>query len=307
MTQADNKKEWYNNKPLLIILFFVFPPLGIYAIIKHKTDLWKKILYIIPSGFFSILFICIILAAIFSDNYKTGLDHYNKKEYVKAYDSFQLVSPNDENYKNALSKIAKLKPIVDSIEKSKTLQENKPVESNVSSNEKSKENLKNDIKPQLERELASIDKGVTIAKGESVTALQMDLILFGAYSKIIKEGKASDDEESKKLAKKLEKKVQSLQKSGFPKLRERYTEIVKNLMWENDIDVYSSDGGKTLNLTGGIFASNRNIQNIQETIKENMQLFRFKQVRYRWYKGSDEFTYYDVNSPKDTEPVTFEN
>ncbi|PJJ62489.1 hypothetical protein [Chryseobacterium geocarposphaerae] len=302
MSPIESKKEWYNNKTLLIILFFVFPPLGIYAMIKHKTDLWKKILYILPSSFFSILFVSAIVAVIFSDNYKAGLDHYNKKEYVKAYDSFQLVSSHDKNYKDAISKIEELKPIVDSIKKSETLQ-------NVSDNkkEKTEERLKDNIKSQIERELIAIDKGVMIGKGESITALQMDLVLFSAYSTIIKEGEDSDDIETKKLAKKLKEKVQNLQKSGFPKLRKRYTEIVKNLMWENDIDVYSSNGGDVLNVTGGIFVTNKNIKQIQETIDENMQLFRFKQVRYRWYKGSDEFTYYDISPPKDTEPVTFEN
>lgn len=253
-------------------------------------------------SFFSILFIGAVVVAIFSDSYKTGLDHYNKKEYVKAYDSFQLVSSDDKNYKDAISKIKELRPIVDSIKKSETLQ-------NVSDNkkEKTEEHLKNDIKSQIERELIAIDKGVTIGKGENIIALQMDLVLLGAYSTIIKEGENSDDEKTKKLAKKLKEKVQHLQKTGFPKLRKRYTEIVKNLMWENDIDVYSSNGGDILNLTGGIFVTNKNIKQIQETIDENMHLFRFKQVRYRWYKGSDEFTYYDISPPKDTEPVTFEN
>lgn len=255
MSLTESTKEWYNNKTLLIILFFVFPPLGIYAMIKHKTDLWKKILYILPSSFFSILFIGAVVVAIFSDSYKTGLDHYNKKEYVKAYDSFQLVSSDDKNYKDAISKIKELRPIVDSIKKSETLQ-------NVSDNkkEKTEEHLKNDIKSQIERELIAIDKGVTIGKGENITALQMDLVLLGAYSTIIKEGENSDDEKTKKIAKKLKEKVQHLQKTGFPKLRKRYTEIGKNLMWENDIDVYSSNGGDILNLTGGIFVTNKNIK-----------------------------------------------
>ncbi len=300
MTQIENKKEWFDNKILLIILFFIFPPLGIYAMLKHKTDLWKKILYVLPAGFFSIIFISAFIAAIFSDNYKSGLDYYNKKDYVKAYDNFQLVSPNDKNYKDAISKISEIKPIVDSIKKFESLEEDNSKEHTLKNTEKnqSNHNLKNDIKTQIERELASIEKGITIGKGENVTAVQMDLVLFSAYWTIVEEGKNSNDEKTKKLAKKLEQKVQNLQKSGFPKLRQRYTEIVKKLMWESDIDVYSSDGGRVLNLTGGIFAANKNIKQTQETINENMKLFRFKQVRYRWYKGDDEFTYYDIKPKK---------
>ena len=34
-------------------------------------------------------------------------------------------------------------------------------------------------------------------------------------------------------------------------------------------------------------------------------MLRFKQTRYRWYKGADEYTYYDLDVPSDKEPVTF--
>ena len=35
-------------------------------------------------------------------------------------------------------------------------------------------------------------------------------------------------------------------------------------------------------------------------------MFRFKQSRYRWYKGADEYTYYTIYEGKDTDLVTFD-
>lgn len=114
-TQQSQSQQWYDNKVLLIILFFLFPPLGIYGILKHKTDTWKKVLYIIPSTFIILFFVIGIIGSFFMDSYKTGLDYYNKKDYVKAYEFLQMVKPDDKNYNDAIAKISEIKPIVDSI------------------------------------------------------------------------------------------------------------------------------------------------------------------------------------------------
>lgn len=291
--------KWFDNRAILILLFFVFPPLGIYGILQHKTHIWKKVIYILP--FVAILFS--IIVALNSDYYEIGIKHYKKKEYLNAYNNLKLVSANDKNYIDATKKINEIKPIVDSIrkiEETRGLDEKKEAKSDVTSDEK------NDINNQLEREINSIKKeDYVFAKGNTVSELQMDLVLLGAYWKIIHDGENSGDTEAKKLANELKEKVVKIQSRAYPKLRKKYIEVAKGLLWEHDIDVYSSDGGKVMNLTAGIFASNGNIKSTEEIIEENMKLFRFKQVRYRWYKGDDEFTYYDLKPLKDTDPVTF--
>lgn len=118
-TQNTIGKQWYDNKILLIILFFVFPPLGIFAMAKHKTETWKKLLYIIPASLITLFFVIGLIGSIFMDSYKSGLDYYNKKDYVKAYEYFQMVKPEDKNYKDAITKISEIKPIVDSINTAK--------------------------------------------------------------------------------------------------------------------------------------------------------------------------------------------
>lgn len=162
-------------------------------------------------------------------------------------------------------------------------------------------------KEQLKRELASFDKPFdnSTYKG-SILSVQMGLVLFAAYADIIKEGKESTDEENKKLADQLEKKVAARQTKEFPTLRKRYAEVAGEKLWESDVYVSTSGANNSvINLTGGLFASNKNIAETQKTLIDILTQFRFKEVRYRWYKGADEFTYYKLETPKDSEPVDF--
>jgi hypothetical protein len=59
-------------------------------------------------------------------------------------------------------------------------------------------------------------------------------------------------------------------------------------------------GNTTIEFTGIAFANNRNIAEFQSTVVESLSRFRFKRVHYK--NGiSDEYTYYDIPSKKDSE------
>ena len=109
------KKKWYDNKVLLIVLFFVFPFLGIFGILKHNTATWKKLLFILHSSFYCFVLVVYLFAAIFLDDYKDGMDYYNNHDYRNAYHSFEKVKPTDKNYKDAFTKLKEIKPIFDSL------------------------------------------------------------------------------------------------------------------------------------------------------------------------------------------------
>ncbi|WP_312765321.1 hypothetical protein [Epilithonimonas sp.] len=121
--QQTNSKQWYDNKFLLIVLFFLLPPLGIYGMVKRKTATWKKVLYIIPSSFMILYIPALIYTTFFIDNYKEGIDSYNKKDYKNADYFLRMVKPDDVHYKDALAKIAILKPKIDSVELEKRQKE----------------------------------------------------------------------------------------------------------------------------------------------------------------------------------------
>lgn len=118
----ENSKKWYDNKPLLIVLLFVLPPVGVIGIIKRNSLLWKKILY----SFFALissLMLLVIILAIFNpiDYYKSGVDNFNDGKYELAIKDFEKVGSNDTNYKDAVSKIGianqKIKELSIAIEK----------------------------------------------------------------------------------------------------------------------------------------------------------------------------------------------
>ena len=183
-----------------------------------------------------------------------------------------------------------------------------PKDETVTTSKEPEKSAEEKLKERLERELSSeaLTKGLkTDTYRGSVEALQMELVLFGMWASIIQEGEASNDE-NKKLASAIRKKVTAIQVAEFPKLRKAYVDIVANKLWEENITVtVQGNGNNIINFTGGIFVNNKNIKQMQETIYDIVKMFRFKQIRYRWFKGADEYTYYDLEVPKDNELVEF--
>lgn len=163
-----------------------------------------------------------------------------------------------------------------------------------------------DLKTKIANNIKSIDGGDDLTKNEmtSATDFQITAAIFKAYAMAVNEGKASSDKEVLKLTEELRKKVVASQQKNFPKIRKAYYEFVKNKLWENDVYVDISGSGNTvIKFTGGYFAANKNIKETQEALSEMLTLLRFKQTQYRWYKGQDEFTYYTIESNKDSEIV----
>jgi len=115
MEQNNLSKKWYDNKLILILLLFIFPPLGIYGILNHKTATWKKVIYI-PCSLFSLIFIIATFAVLLTDHFKEGMDYYNQQNYKSAYSSFLLVSQSSKNYNDAVLKLKEIKPIIDSLD-----------------------------------------------------------------------------------------------------------------------------------------------------------------------------------------------
>lgn len=145
-----------------------------------------------------------------------------------------------------------------------------------------------------------------MANGNTIEELQMDLVLFATWAKFIEEANESKDAEINNLGKKLKSKVSQIQIREFPNLRSKYAKIVANKMWENDIEVYANGKGKTyINFIGGVFAANKNKKEFQSKLNEILTILRFKQARYRWYKGEDEYTYWTIYEGKDSDPVIF--
>jgi tetratricopeptide (TPR) repeat protein len=252
------------------------------------------------------IFITGILGVMFIDdtiNPKANIESANK--YIE-----------DGNYSNAISELEKIQKTDTLYNNAQLLIKKADSLSNLTNEEKrianelKAENAKKDEilkqKEQLEREIKSIDEGIKFADGNSIDELQMDIVVFATWAKIIKESEESKETEIKNLGKKLKAKVSRIQIREFPNLRKQYAKIVANKMWENDIEVSANGTGKRyINFSGGVFAANKNKKEFQTQVQEVLNMFRFKQARYRWYKGESEYTYYTMYEGKDSELVTF--
>lgn len=160
---------------------------------------------------------------------------------------------------------------------------------------------------QLKREIASIEKGVNFSTYRgTVEASQMELVLFAAWAKTINEALLSENTELQTLGKELEKKVKKIQIKEFPILRLAYTKAIYNNLWKENIETQLlGKKNKTIQFTGGYFSNNGNKAKTQETLREALKMFRFTKVNYKWYKNDDEYTYYEIDSPIDSELMVF--
>jgi len=94
----------------------------------------------------------------------------------------------------------------------------------------------------------------------------------------------------------LSKKSKLILKQVLPSYRKSFAKNLANVLWEKDVYVTcSGSNSDILNITGGIFASNENIKDCQIIVQSDASHFKFKQVRYRWYRGEDEYTSYTLN------------
>lgn len=104
----------------------------------------------------------------------------------------------------------------------------------------------------------------------------------------------------------VEKRLSTAQQRILPGLRLGFRKRAGEILWEHDTYVsLSGDGNRIINISAGMFAANANIKATQEQIAEVLTKLRFKEVRYRWYKEADEYTFYKLDTPPDAKLTYF--
>jgi len=82
---------------------------------------------------------------------------------------------------------------------------------------------------------------------------------------------------------------------AVPAIRKAFVANTKTKLWIDDINVYDSDGGKTIWFVGGIFAANRNKQAYYERYKSKLMQLEFKKVCFKWIEHDTEYTCYTLD------------
>jgi hypothetical protein len=229
---------------------------------------------------------------------ETAKSLIEQEKYEEAITKLKDIETNDSLYLDVKNLLAKAEELM-------SLTEEEKLQIKAAEEKKKIEEEKAVKIEQLKREITSINKGVDFSSYRgTIDALQLELVLFAAWTNIIEDAEIHEDAEIKNLTSQLKSKVTSIQVREFPILRKEYAKIVDRKMWENDIDVsVNGTGNKYINFTGGIFAANKNKQDFQTQLIEILTMFRFAQARYRWYEEQDEYTYWTVYEGKDSELV----
>jgi hypothetical protein len=155
-----------------------------------------------------------------------------------------------------------------------------------------------DIKSSLEKSIDAISSGAA-TDYTTKDGIMLRIIEYADAASNLKLHTGMSDTGVVRLIKSLEKKLVSAQKRDFPIFRKNYIKWANNEGWENDMKV--TGNGMTINFIWGGFATNKNIKEFQEGIQDLLNRLRFKRATYRWYEGSDEYTYYDISSKGDGE------
>lgn len=165
---------------------------------------------------------------------------------------------------------------------------------------------RNKLLERLEMEAASAIKfnGKESFRG-SAQNLALEGLIFKEWAKLIRSGEFYSDPKIAAATKKLKKAAIAAQVREFPKMRKHAAGLLADVLWENNVTVTASGKGyTTLQYTGIIFADNMAIKKIQESLQETLNSLRFKRVNYFWSKYADDYSYYKVDTPKDSELIT---
>ena len=76
------------------------------------------------------------------------------------------------------------------------------------------------------------------------------------------------------------------------KYRKTWTKRTNNYIWGNDMKATSY--GKTITFIGGNFVLNSNIEDWHNASKDTLRMLGFTKVKYKWYDGDTEYTYYNL-------------
>lgn len=162
---------------------------------------------------------------------------------------------------------------------------------------------------QLDREIASVP-GVQATKytGDATT-INTGLLLIGAWALLYEEGDKLDlNDEARQKRQQFRQLLVRKQADMLPAMRDAYGPAMRQQLWEADGSARTIGAGyRTVEFMSAAFARNANIKQIHLEIRENLMMLRFTRAQYKWIKQASEFSYYDMEVPKDSDIVKWES
>ena len=249
-----------------------------------------KILPITSKSLITVLIAVTIWSCNDRYTYEAGAKHFQNSEYELAIIELEKIDESDDYYSNAQSLLIQID----------SLREIKKKEQLVLDSLERVKQCNNEIE-RLKIEISRI-KNYDREKCYFVGCLREQIKEFEAWSSLYYKSQDYYCNDAKQLGEDLLSNLKNLQAREFPKIRSEFASISDKELWEDDIDVKNYGSRKTtIEFIGGFFSLNRNIKNFQDSFRPALSEFRFKKVIYKWSKYSDEYTYYDLNTKKDSD------
>lgn len=86
----------------------------------------------------------------------------------------------------------------------------------------------------------------------------------------------------------------------YPSFRQRYAAALRSGLFRDDVEVAAlGTSATTLRFTGGTFASNANVEDMQQSMASAVAKMRFHRVEYRWSRYLADGYHYDLHAKPD--------
>lgn len=201
------------------------------------------------------------------------------------------ITYKDDNSKQANNSVSK-EVAVNKVE------DNEAIKANAEAQKQNEENI---FKIKMEKDISDL-KNYKALDRDSVIGITAEIGIFSVYADDLNKAKQSSNDDIKKLGTDAEVLLKKVQVREFPIIRKKYVDVIKGKLWENNVDVYAiGTGNSTLSLVGGIFANNKNIVEMHNSIQAMTELLRFKKVEYKWYSGDNGYYYTNDKAKDDSE------
>ncbi|PTW84006.1 hypothetical protein DBL07_25890 [Achromobacter mucicolens] len=162
---------------------------------------------------------------------------------------------------------------------------------------------------QLDREIASIPGIKTAKYADSLESIKAAVLIIGAWGLMYEQGESMRlDTAAQRKRQQFRSMVSKKQSEMLPAIRNAYGPLMRKQLWEANGSARTiGPGYRTVEFVSAAFANNANIKKINEQMHDMLVMLRFTRAQYKWFAQAEDYTYYTLDVPKDSDVVKWEN
>ncbi len=156
---------------------------------------------------------------------------------------------------------------------------------------------------QLDDEIKNLKEPIKLNNIDTDIGVIATVAIFNNYAKLLQQANnLKFDAAQKKSVSNFRDLLIKRQKEALPKLRKAYGKYWHQKLWQEDCEAVTiGNDNRIIEFRGNMFLPNKHKQEFIDKLNESFNILRFSQVRFRWFKQHDEYTYYKMEGRKDSE------